>query len=743
MPATLSHFIFAQPRSLRSNLLFLVVIAFIPILAFAIVMVILSARNEREVFERGATERTRALITAVDAELKSFITPLEALATSRHLDVGDLGRFYEDAVRVLKSQPVWRTIILSLPSGVSVLNLLRPLGTELGAVVEKRSFNQVLKTLKPAVGDILFGPLTQSYDFVIRVPVLREGKLTYVLSAVIATKSIDGLISPQQLPPDWIGVVLDTRNRFVTRTIQPERNAGQLASESLRAALRRSPEGWFRGTTVEGWPVYTPYSRSSFSGWSVAMGIPADVVDATLRRSLLYLVFLGSGLLALSLLTAWILSSRTAGSIESLALMARTVGSGQHFPSETTQARITEVQVVRDALLSAHELLKRNSAEKERIASRLQLALQAGNIGVHEWNPQTKQLIWDDRVRAHWGLSPGAPVDFAVFLRGLHPGDRPRLKATLKRALDPASDGQYSAEFRVIGAEDQVQRWIEARGQVVFENGKAVRLTGTTIDISERRAFQSELERLVQERTAQLQETVGELEAFSYSVSHDMRAPLRAMEGYAKALLQDYRDRLDAEGKHWLARIAQSAQRLDLLVRDVLAYSKVAKSEIELTLVDLEKLIDDIIAANPEFQPPQVQIRMVKPLDRVIGHEAYLTQCVTNILANAIRFVADETTPVVTIRSERLDGKVRVGFQDNGIGIDRAHHERIFQIFGQVYPQDKYGGTGIGLAIVRKAMQRMNGDVGIESELGRGSRFWLIFNGEKDVAEPSHTVGRR
>lgn len=390
-------------------------------------MVVLSARSEREVFERGATERTRALITAVDAQLKSSISTLEALATSRHLDRGDLRSFYDDSVRVLKSQPGWRTIIVSLPSGESLLNLLRPLGAELAPVVEKRSFNQVLKTFKPAVGDILFGPLTETYDFVIRVPVLRDSRIVYVLSAVIDSRTMDALLSPQKLPPNWIAVVLDGERRFVSRTVDPERNVGRLASESLRAALDLSSEGWFRGTTVEGWDVYTPYSRSSFSGWTVAMGIPAAIVDAALRRSIIYLILLGGGLLALSLLIAWLLSSRTAASITSLAAMARKVGSGSDSLPDIVPSSIAEVEAVREAFVAANRLLREQSEEKERLALRLQLALSSGNIGVHEWHPKTNELIGDDRVRAHWGLSPGTPVSFEVFLRGLHPGDRPKL----------------------------------------------------------------------------------------------------------------------------------------------------------------------------------------------------------------------------------------------------------------------------------------------------------------------------
>jgi PAS domain S-box-containing protein len=239
------------------------------------------------------------------------------------------------------------------------------------------------------------------------------------------------------------------------------------------------------------------------------------------------------------------------------------------------------------------------------------------------------------------------------------------------------------------------------------------------------------LDRLVERRTATLRETIAELEAFSYSISHDMRAPLRAMQGYAKALLADYKERLDPEATHYLNRIFRSSNRLDSLIQDVLAYSRVTKGDISLHPVDLEALIDDIFSSHPEFQAPQAVIAVDKPLHRVLGHEAYLTQCITNLLGNAVKFVPPGVVPEICIRSEWLDGKVRLWFEDNGIGIDASHHDRIFQIFGQVYPEKKFGGTGIGLAIVRKAVQRMNGEAGVESSIDKGSRFWLILSGVK------------
>jgi PAS domain S-box-containing protein len=236
------------------------------------------------------------------------------------------------------------------------------------------------------------------------------------------------------------------------------------------------------------------------------------------------------------------------------------------------------------------------------------------------------------------------------------------------------------------------------------------------------------LDALVAQRTARLQETIGELEAFSYSISHDMRAPLRAMQGYANALLSDHGASLNAEASHYLDRICRSANRLDLLIQDVLSYSRVAKGQIDLQPVDFERLLDDVISTTPEFQEPQARIIVERPLHRVRGHDAYLTQCITNLLANAVKFVPERVVPEIRVRSERLDGKVRVWFEDNGIGIDPLHNERIFQIFGQVYPEKKYGGTGIGLAIVSKAVQRMNGAVGVVSALDKGSRFWLLLN---------------
>ena len=233
------------------------------------------------------------------------------------------------------------------------------------------------------------------------------------------------------------------------------------------------------------------------------------------------------------------------------------------------------------------------------------------------------------------------------------------------------------------------------------------------------------LEAKVAERTARLQQTVSDLEAFSYSVSHDLRAPLRAMQGYAFILQEDYRASLDESGMDYLQRIVTAANRLDQLVQDLLTYSKTARDQFVFDTVDLQNLVADIVRQYPLFQEPAAQVRISGKLAPVRGHEASLAQCVSNLLANAVKFQKPNSVPCVDIWTENGNGRVKVLFKDNGIGIPPEQQQRIFQIFERGSHQQAYEGTGIGLAIVKKAVERMGGVVGVESEPQVGSTFWF------------------
>jgi len=226
-----------------------------------------------------------------------------------------------------------------------------------------------------------------------------------------------------------------------------------------------------------------------------------------------------------------------------------------------------------------------------------------------------------------------------------------------------------------------------------------------------------------------LQEANQELEAFSYSVSHDMRSPLSAMRGFAEILLKDYSPRLDADGIKYLERIEVAAGRLDVLIQEVLAYTMVLRGELRMEPVDLDALVRQVIEAHPQLQPSKAEIQIAGALAKVMGTEASLVQCLSNLLTNAVKFVESGTKPLIKIHAQAVGSDVRLWVEDNGIGIAAEDQVRIFQMFTRVDRVNAYEGTGLGLTIVRKAVERMGGQLGVESEMGQGSKFWIQLKG--------------
>jgi len=233
------------------------------------------------------------------------------------------------------------------------------------------------------------------------------------------------------------------------------------------------------------------------------------------------------------------------------------------------------------------------------------------------------------------------------------------------------------------------------------------------------------LERRVEARTRQLTEVNQELEAFAYSVSHDLRAPLRAIEGFARIFQEDYGDRLDTTGQEYTQMLIDSASQMDALIRDLLAYSQMGRREIQRVPVSLEVLVQRAFQGlDAEMRDRQPQV-IVEPLPVVLGQRSVLQQVIGNLITNAIKFVEPDKTPVVKIWAEERQPFVRIWIEDNGIGISPNHQRRIFRPFERLHGIEAYPGTGIGLAIVQRGVERLGGQVGVESVPGAGSRFWI------------------
>lgn len=235
-----------------------------------------------------------------------------------------------------------------------------------------------------------------------------------------------------------------------------------------------------------------------------------------------------------------------------------------------------------------------------------------------------------------------------------------------------------------------------------------------------------ELETRVERRTAELREALTDLDAYASAVAHDLRAPLRALRSFSELLLQECGSALDPRGKDYAGRICVACRRLDALVLNLLTYSRVSRRDVERVTIDLTELVEEVVRhMEGELRESTAEVRLDVPLGRARGHRLILTQVLTNLLSNALKFVPRGARPQIRVWTEERGETVRLWVEDNGIGIAPEDQARIFRPFERLRPESEYAGTGLGLAIVRRGVERMGGAVGVTSEPGAGSRFWL------------------
>jgi signal transduction histidine kinase len=267
-----------------------------------------------------------------------------------------------------------------------------------------------------------------------------------------------------------------------------------------------------------------------------------------------------------------------------------------------------------------------------------------------------------------------------------------------------------------------------------------------------------ELEQKIADRTASLKQIIAELQTFSYTIAHDLRAPIRALKGYCEVLIEDFADDLPSDAKFIIHKLRTSSLQMDALTRDLLEFSKVSRQDITLAPVDLKEVVVETITISGPAATSCVKIE--GPLDTVIANRTLVGQCISNLLENALKFCKTGQPTAIKIWSERLTHsskrgdvdtaqfftrsryslkdpephlprgdapRVRLWFEDNGIGISPEAQKKIFGIFERGESASQYDGTGIGLAIVARAMERMGGNCGVVSTAGEGSRFWLEF----------------
>jgi signal transduction histidine kinase len=313
------------------------------------------------------------------------------------------------------------------------------------------------------------------------------------------------------------------------------------------------------------------------------------------------------------------------------------------------------------------------------------------------------------------------------------------------RLLGTLSFGSYA---RDVIAPDEVEVLGKIANYVAISIDRAQRAHDLR-EAQERLSLHAEdLEAKVAERTARLHETITQLESFSYTIAHDLRAPIRSLTGFTDILLSDFAGQIPEDGQALLRRLQRASRRLDALTRDLLKFSRIGRQDVNLAPVDLNEMVQDIVSVTPALQDGVLTIQ--PPLGSVCAQRTLLQQCLSNLFDNALKFAKPGSRPTIVVRTELRPAadaatasretpppaddasstpqtRRRIWIEDNGIGISPQAHQKIFGIFERIPGPTPVEGTGIGLAILARACEQMNGTYGVESTLGEGSRFWLEF----------------
>ena len=458
---------------------------------------------------------------------------------------------------------------------------------------------------------------------------------------------------------------------------------------AVQAVLGR--EGAMQGVDYRGVPVLAVTRVIPDSPWSLVARIDAAEVDAPLRARRWELMVL--------------VSTLVGGAAAAIAFIWRQ----------------EQVRFYRERAGSA-EALRASEA-------RLQFALEEAETGAWEMDlmdHSAHRSLKHDQIFGYQTLLP--QWTFEIFLEHVVPEDRARVDQAFRQAV--SSQGDWRFECRIIRVDGQ-QRWILASGRHRADPGGQPRLmAGIIQDITERkrveqevRTLNVELEHRVQLRTADLKAANEELEAFSYSVSHDLRAPVRAINGFSRILVEDCGDRLDAENRRVLGIISSEARRMGQLIDDLLGFSRLGRQKLESADIDMTALATSVFEEQAAQAPTRNLQLALSPLAPARGDWAMMRIVWTNLVANAIKFTAHTDPAVIDIASREEDGHTVYSVKDNGVGFDMTYAPKLFGVFQRLHSSDEFEGNGVGLALVHRIIQRHQGRVWAEGKVNDGATF--------------------
>ncbi len=595
-------------------------------------------------------------------------------------------RAVDKALAALPPGLVSHVTVVDAQGAVVFNSLGLPLGT---SMADRPHF----QTLRNGGDQLVLGEPVQSrlngrWLFVVGRPIWRDGRFEGAVQLLVSTEFLAGVLGRLSLAPKDVVALVHPDGRILARS-EDNLAAMKQTVTSTRPFMadRQLAHGSFRQPgVVDGVPRLFGWHRMMPTGAVVAVGLSEEGVldplvhtrqQATLLTALLSLALAGIGF--------WI---------------------------GWLQWR-----------------LENGQAEMRQSRERLQEAQRMAHLGHWTFDARTKQMHWSDEVFRILGHDPvRLQPSFDAYWAQVSTDDRARLKKAFNDALADRIDlDDVHRIVRPDGSERHVRLICQSAPL-----GQGSTYRGTLQDVTELRQAQLALERVnnglerrVKVRTSELQALNRELESFTYSVSHDLRTPLRSIHGFATLLQENEAERLSAEGRDFLRRIQESSRRMGVLITDLLSMAQHSRAEIHPQWVSLSELAQQVVAELERGEPLRRVHWDIEPGLMVQADPTLMRVVLQNLLGNAWKYTGQTADARIVFKAMGLGADGRMGFcvQDNGAGFDMAYADQLFQPFKRLHAHHEFEGTGIGLATVARVLQRHGGGIRGEGAVGRGATF--------------------
>lgn len=397
---------------------------------------------------------------------------------------------------------------------------------------------------------------------------------------------------------------------------------------------------------------------------------------------------------------------------------------GTSFPVEYTSTPIRNEQgTIEGAVVTFSDITepKKRRDEINRLSERLQIATQSGHIGIWDWDVINDVLTWDDTMYALYGISADTHSgDYKAWIQSLHPDDAAQAQDELQEALK--GNSLYDTHFRVRWPDHSIH-YIRAFAHVIRNaEGRPIRMTGVNVDITD----QKHTERVLLQQRAKLARSNTELQRFAYVASHDLQEPLRMISSFIQLLATEYHGRLDADAHEYIDYVVDGAARMRTLIDGLLEYSQLGNIEKTLKPTDCEDLLNEALLNLGEAIADKQAMVTHDPLPTVLADGNRLAQVFQNLISNGLKFCGPQS-PIIHVGAVRQEEAWQFSVTDNGIGIEAAYHEQIFDMFQRLNQKSEYPGSGIGLSICHKIIGHHRGKIWVDSEFGAGSTFYFTI----------------